>query len=196
MIGRDKNHPSIIMWSLANEPHTRKKPAAYPFFRGLAALARSLDSSRPLTIASYMGAGEPSFEFLDVVCVNRYFGWYSEMGQLEVALPKLSKDLDLINKTFHKPVILSEFGADALPGRRAVNPEMFSEDYQKAMIKGYLDIIASKKYITGAHVWNLCDFKTGQGVHRPGGMNWKGVFTRDRKPKLAALLLRKYWKGK
>jgi beta-glucuronidase len=194
MISRDKNHASVVMWSLANEPHSSRGPAK-PFFKKLANLARSLDKTRPVTLASYMGAGEKSFEFLDLVCVNRYFGWYSEMGQLGVALPKLSRDLDLIYRTFRKPVILSEFGADALPGRRAKNPEMFTEDYQKAMIEGYLKIAAKKPYIAGTHIWNMCDFKTGQGVHRPGGMNWKGVFTRDRKPKLAAYLLRRYWRG-
>jgi beta-glucuronidase len=45
-------------------------------------------------------------------------------------------------------------------------------------------------------VWNLCDFKTGQAVHRMCGMNYKGVFTRDRRPKLAAHRLRKLWTGK
>ncbi len=194
MIDRDKNHASVVVWSLANEPQTHR-PAAKPFFKRLATLARSLDKTRPVTLVSFMGAYEKSFEFLDVVCVNRYMGWYSEQGQLSVALPKLSKDLDLIYKTFHKPVILTEFGADALPGRRSpINPDMFSEDYQKAIIEGYLKIAASKPYMAGTHVWNMCDFKTGQAIHRPGGMNWKGVFTRDRKPKLAAYLLRKYWK--
>jgi beta-glucuronidase len=106
----------------------------------------------------------------------------------------LSQDLDAIHKKFGKPVILTEFGADALPGTRAKNPEMFSEDYQAAMIKGYLDIAAKKTFVAGAHVWNMCDFKTGQGIHRPGGMNWKGVFTRERKPKLAAYLLRSLWR--
>lgn len=43
------------------------------------------------------------------------------------------------------------------------------------------------------HVWNFADFKTGQGVLRAGSMNLKGVFTRDRRPKLAAHALRKHW---
>jgi beta-glucuronidase len=195
LIARDKNNPSVIMWSLANEPHS-KRPGAEMFFKSLGELARSLDNTRPITIASYLGCGEEAFKYLDVVCVNRYLGWYSEQGRLDLAIPKLSKDLDAIYKKFKKPVILTEFGADALPGRRSSNPEMFTEDYQAAMIKGYLDVAAKKDFIAGAHVWNLCDFKTGQGIHRPGGMNWKGVFTREREPKLAAHLLRSLWRGK
>jgi beta-galactosidase/beta-glucuronidase len=45
----------------------------------------------------------------------------------------------------------------------------------------------------GQHIWNLCDFKTSQSVRRMGGMNYKGVFTRDRRPKLAAHRLRELW---
>ena len=43
---------------------------------------------------------------------------------------------------------------------------------------------------------HMCDFQTGQSVRRMGGMNLKGVFTRDRQPKLAAHRLRELWKGK
>ncbi len=192
LIDRDKNHPSVILWSLANEPHS-KKPAALGFFKSLASLARELDPSRPLTLASYLGQEEKAFQFLDVVCVNRYYGWYTEPGDLEKGCRRLSKDLDDIYKRFKKPVLMTEFGADALPGHHAEPPEMFSEEYQAEMIHRYLKVLNSKPYVTGAHVWNLCDFKTAQGTHRPGATNWKGVFTRDRKPKMAAHLLRKLW---
>jgi len=43
------------------------------------------------------------------------------------------------------------------------------------------------------HVWNFADFKTGQGIIRASGLNQKGVFTRDRRPKLAAHTLRARW---
>lgn len=79
MIRRDKNHPSVIAWSLANEPHSARE-AAKPFFRELYNLARSLDPPRPITLVSAMGVLEESFEFLDFMCLNRYFGWYQESG--------------------------------------------------------------------------------------------------------------------
>jgi beta-glucuronidase len=46
------------------------------------------------------------------------------------------------------------------------------------------------------HVWNFADFKTGQGTSRAGGINHKGVFTRDRRPKMAAHFLRERWARK
>jgi beta-glucuronidase len=193
LIQRDKNHPSVVMWSLANEPHSHR-PAAKTFFRDLARRAKALDPTRPVTLVSYLGAREEALAYMDVVCVNRYFGWYTESGELEKGAEKLERELDQIHRRFEKPLILSEFGADALPGCHADPPEMFSEEYQAELILRYLDVLAKKPYVVGAHVWNLCDFKTAQGIMRPGGLNHKGVFTRDRRPKLAAHRLRERWK--
>jgi len=192
MIARDKNHPSVIMWSLANEPHS-KRPAAKGFFRNLYDLARSLDPTRPVTVVSAVGIGEEAFEFCDVACLNRYFGWYTQPGQLDEGCELLSAELDALHTKFPKPLILSEFGADTIPGHHAQPPEMFSEEYQAEMLARHIEVLDSKPFVVGQHVWNLCDFKTGQAVHRMGGMNLKGVFTRDRRPKLAAHRLRELW---
>lgn len=194
MIARDKNHPSVIMWSLANEPHSLR-PAAKAFFRELYDLAKSLDPTRPVTLVSHVGLGEEAFEFLDVVCLNRYFGWYFRQGQLDEGCALLDAELDALHQKYPKPLILTEFGADAVAGHHAQPPEMFSEEYQAEMIARYIEILNRKPFVVGQHVWNLCDFKTGQAVHRVGALNLKGVFTRDRRPKLAAHRLRELWRG-
>jgi beta-glucuronidase len=194
LISRDRNHPSVIMWSVANEPHSGR-PAAKEFFRTLYRTAKSQDESRPVTLVNVAGVWEESFEFLDVVCVNRYNGWYEEQGRLEEGVALLSVELDKIHAAFKKPMIVTEFGADALPGHHAEPPEMFSEEYQAKMITLYHALFKTKSYIVGEHVWNLCDFKTSQAVHRPGALNHKGVFTRDRRPKLAAHTLRELWRS-
>ncbi len=192
LIERDRNHPCVVAWSLANEPHSRR-PEALARLRALVDLAKSLDPSRPVTLASYLGSGEEAFAFCDVVCLNRYFGWYEAGGRIEEAAGRLSEELDTLHAKLSKPIILTEFGADAVPGFHAEPPEMFSEEYQARLIERLLEVARSKPYVVGAHVWNLCDFKTGQAVHRAEGMNFKGVFTRDRRPKMAAHLLRRLW---
>ncbi len=194
LIGRDKNHPSVIMWSLANEPSRRREAKA--FFRQLYDKAKELDPTRPVTVVSMLGIGEKAFEFCEVACLNRYNGWYTEQGRINDGVASLSKELDKLYKRFSKPIILSEFGADTIPGLHAQPPEMFSEEYQVEFIKRYIELLNSKHYIVGQHIWNMCDFKTPQGIMRPKGMNHKGVFTRDRRPKMAAHLLRKLWSGK
>jgi beta-glucuronidase len=193
MIGRDKNHPSVILWSLANEPHST--PKARPFFEELYHTAKTLDSTRPVTLVSFLGTGEQSFEFCDLVCLNRYFGWYFSGGDLDQALAMLSTELDLVYDRFGKPILLTEFGADAIPGHHAQPPEMFSEEYQAELLAGYIDILRQKPYVIGEHIWNLCDFKTSQGITRMGGFNYKGIFTRDRRPKLAAHRIRIVWRN-
>ena len=192
LIARDKNHPSVILWSLANEPHS-VEPAAQQFFRPLFDLAKSLDQTRPITLVSSVGPQERAFDFLDVVCLNRYHGWYTEPGQLEKGINQLSNELEEMHALYPKPLILTEFGADAIPGVHAQPMELFSEEYQAETIAQTIRLLNTKPYVVGQHVWNLCDFKTAQAVRRMGGMNYKGVFTRDRRPKLAAHRLKALW---
>lgn len=50
LIRRDKNRPSVIMWSIANEPRTQLPDAGF-YFKQIAQHTKNLDSSRPVTIA-------------------------------------------------------------------------------------------------------------------------------------------------
>ncbi len=193
LVKRDRNHPSVIMWSLANEPHRSGK--AKDFFKTLYDKVKKMDSTRPITVVSMIGTSEKAFDFCEVVCMNRYNGWYTESGEIDKGIEYLSSELDKIHAKYPKPMILSEFGTDTLPGAHSQPSEMFSEEYQVEFIKKYIRMIRDKNYIQGEHIWNLCDFKTPQGIIRVKGYNYKGVFTRDRKPKMAAHLLRKIWKG-
>lgn len=191
LVARDKNRPGVILWSLANEPHS-ERPGAKEFFRDLHDLAKSLDPTRPVTLASMHEETDEAFECCDVVCLDRYFGWYIEPGAPEEGFARLSEDLDAVHAEYFKPVIVTEFGADALPGCHSHPPEMFSEEYQAEMISGYARVLNAKPYVAGQHVWNMCDFKTGQEARRVGGMNPKGIF-RDRRPKLSAHRLKALW---
>ncbi len=193
LISRDKNHPSVIAWSLANEP-TKTSSRSKDFFRSLYDQAKNLDPSRLVTLVNMHGVKDWAFEFCDIVCLNRYYGWYLNPGEIDKGLESLSIGLDKIHEMYRKPIILSEFGADTIPGAHAQPPEMFSEEYQVEFLSKHIELLNTKDYIVGAHVWNLCDFKTAQGIRRMGGINYKGVFTRDRRPKMAAHFLRKLWK--
>jgi beta-glucuronidase len=213
MIDRDKNHPSVIMWSVANEPHTARPEARQAYYRDLTVidhpsrpeavasfkaqieLVRDLDSTRPVTLVSHEGALEESFAFVDVVCLNRYCGWYSQSGQIDLGLDVLDREIELVHQLYPKPFILSEFGTDTIPGHHAQPPEMFSEEYQAEFLTKQIQLTNAKPFVVGQHIWNMCDFKTAQGVQRVGAYNYKGVFTRDRRPKLAAHRVRALWRG-
>ena len=195
LIARDRNHPSVIMWSLANEPISEPRPErSIEFFQGQHDLARALDPTRPTTVVGWQMIAEPSHGVVDVVSVNLYNGWYTEPGRIEAGAAVMAQRLDSLHDELHKPVLLAEFGTDALAGHHADPPEMWSEEYQADFIEAYLDVVDERPWMLGAHVWNLCDFATSQGITRAGAMNHKGIFTRDRRPKLAAHRLRARWR--
>jgi glycosyl hydrolase family 2 len=129
----------------------------------------------------------------DVVCVNRYYGWYTQPGQLDEGAQVLAGELNALHRAFGKPISITEFGTDTLPGAHKTPPEMWTEAYQVEFLRRYLDVAAERPFVAGMHVWNFADFKTGQGTMRATGMNFKGVFTRDRRPKMAAHFLRTRW---
>ena len=210
LISRDKNRACVIMWSLANEPecnaHMKTHGISVPppedeswkakgqqFFEHVFTLARSLDLSRPLTLAAHPDSDISWIRHSDVVCTNRYNGWYSQPGCIGEGVARLGAKLDQEYAALQRPFILTEFGADAVCGVHAEPPEMWSEEYQRDMLAAYLDLGADRPWLVGFHVWNLTDFKTPQAVRRPGGINHKGVFTRDRRPKLGAHYLRRRW---
>jgi beta-glucuronidase len=160
------------------------------------AQTRQLDATRPITMVGVMNGPTEWLGIFDVVSLNRYYGWYALGGRLDQAAQVLERELDALHKSFGKPIIITEFGTDTVAGAHSQPDEMWSEEYQVEFLRRYLDVAAKKPYMAGLHVWNFADFKTGQGIIRMAGMNLKGVFTRDRRPKMAAHFLRSRWGGK
>lgn len=192
MIKRDKNHPSVIMWSLANEPMI-ETDAGENFFKVMAETARALDSTRPITfVAFYEPENTRGMQYYDICCINKYYGWYEWPGQIEESLDEFIKCADRFYKKFGKGIILTEFGADAIAGIHTEPPQMFSEEYQAKMIKLQYEKFREQPYAIGTHVWAFADFKTAQTISRIV-FNRKGVFTREREPKMAAHMLKELW---
>lgn len=198
LIMRDKNHPSVVMWSIANEPASEEK-GAYEYFRPLVELAKECDpQKRPVTIVTHQWSTPETCqvaELVDVLALNRYYGWYFESGDLEVAKSRLREELNgWRERCPDKPIVMTEYGADTIAGFHDVDPVMFTEEYQAAFLRANHEVFDEFDNFVGEQVWNFADFGTSQGVIRVQG-NKKGVFTRDRKPKYAAHELRSRWMG-
>jgi len=58
---------------------------------------------------------------LDVLMVNRYYGWYSDTGYSQVIQKMVVKDFDSWFQSHKKPIMISEYGADTLPGLHMVS---------------------------------------------------------------------------
>nr|BAL03257.1 green fluorescent protein (S65T) - beta-glucuronidase fusion protein with nuclear localizing signal [Moss transformation vector pPIG1b-NGGII] len=196
LIARDKNHPSVVMWSIANEPDTRPQ-GAREYFAPLAEATRKLDPTRPITCVNVMFCDahtDTISDLFDVLCLNRYYGWYVQSGDLETAEKVLEKELLAWQEKLHQPIIITEYGVDTLAGLHSMYTDMWSEEYQCAWLDMYHRVFDRVSAVVGEQVWNFADFATSQGILRVGG-NKKGIFTRDRKPKSAAFLLQKRWTG-
>jgi beta-glucuronidase len=196
LIARDKNHPSVVMWCLTNEPDSGAK-GALEYFEPLTTLARELDLTRPLTytnLAMVPPEAETIGELFDVIGINRYYGWYEVTGDLVEAEQLLEDELNRWEKKYQKPLVMLEYGADTVTGLHSIQNLPWSEEFQASFYDMYHRVFDRVDAVVGEQVWNFADFGTGPGIFRVDG-NRKGVFSRDRKPKMAAHTLRKRWTG-
>lgn len=208
LVERDKNHPCVIMWSVANEPLTKPFHTTNPeppesvargteFFGPMFDLFRQLDNTRPVTMVSLQGGPTDWQAFGDVICTNSYNGWYAVSGRLDDAAKAVEEEaLKLRARHPGKPVMFTEFGADAVAGIHAQPPVMWSEEYQPDIVEMYIRTLEKLPFIIGTHPWAFADFRTSQSIHRVAAMNFKGAFTRERQPKMMAHRLRELWKPK
>ena len=194
LVARDKNHPSVVLWSIANEPESETE-AAEEYFRPLFELTRSLDPTRPVGFVNVMLAPHGKCrvsQFGDVLMLNRYYGWYVHTGDLGAAEAAWTQELEGWARE-GKPIIITEYGADTYPGLHSVTPTPWTEEYQIEYLDMNHRVFDRIDAVVGEQMWNFADFATTPGIMRVGG-NKKGAFTRDRQPKAAAHALRRRWR--
>lgn len=158
MIARDKNRASVILWSMANE--TPNSMARTKFISQLAQKARQLDDSRLITAAletqtdtdGVRTIDDPLSSVVDVIGINSYCGWY-------VAAPGSCANLKWLSR-YHKPMIMSEFGADALQGLHGDKGQRWNEEYQADVYINNLAMIDKISFLRGLTPWILKDFRS------------------------------------
>ncbi|XP_008547002.1 beta-glucuronidase isoform X1 [Microplitis demolitor] len=193
LIRRDKNRPSVIAWSIANEPRTQL-PDADEYFKEIARHTKTTDPTRPITAALARGVGEDrAGQYLDIISFNRYNSWYHNTGRLDMITDNVIDEAEAWNNKYNKPVLMSEYGADTMPGLHEFPEYVWSEEYQTALLSQHFlafDYLRQLDWFIGEFIWNFADFRTAQTYTRVGG-NKKGIFTRNREPKMAAYHVRK-----
>lgn len=182
---RDRNHASVMTWSIANETlggGARERS----YVRSAIALARRLDPTR-------LVAADPSlrplddipahYAELDAIGVNEYLGWYGG------ATSELAGDLDALRARFPRQALfVTEFGAEA--NRSGPAGEMGTHEFQTQFMADHLRIIDASDELSGALAWVLRDFWVRPGWSggnpRPDApFNRKGLFDERGVPKPA-----------
>ncbi len=189
LILRDINRASVIIWGVGNE--NADTDARLAFMADLAATAKRRDPSRLTSAACLINRQTFAIEdrladHLDVIGLNEYFGWYE---------PDFSGlDRLLANSDPGKPVIVSETGADALPGHRGAGRVLFTEDWQAEFYRQQLQRISTTPYVRGIAAWLLYDFRTQRrqtGFQK--GFNRKGLIAEDKETRKLAFAAFRDW---
>ena len=194
MITRDKNRAAVIVWSMANE--TPLGDARLSFLRKLIEHARSLDGTRLISAAMerhYVNEktqmiDDPLGEYLDVLGCNEYVGWYD-------GLPEKADRLEWKMK-YQKPLIMSEFGAEAPYGNHGDPLTRWTEEYQENAYQHQVKMLKRISFLRGTCPWILMDFRSPRRP-LPGIQdfhNRKGLISDRGEKKKAFFVMQKYYR--
>ena len=196
MIARDKNRAAVVIWSMANE--TPLSDARLTFLKNLVAHARTLDPTRLLSAAMerhYVNnttqmIDDPLGEFLDVLGCNEYVGWYDGPPEKADGLQWKSK--------YEKPLVMSEFGGDALAGRHGDASARWTEEYQESIYKHQIGMLKRIPFLRGTSPWILMDFRSPRRP-LPGIQDYwnrKGLVSNKGEKKKAFYVLQRWYQEK
>ncbi|CAN5131229.1 glycoside hydrolase family 2 protein [soil metagenome] len=190
---RDKNRASVIIWSIGNE--TPNTIARNHFMGELTDHVRRTDTTRLVSAALLGGVestktfrlNDPLADKLDILSFNEYIGWYIKSP---AEIPDYRFDINA-----NKPVIISEFGAEALGGFYADSDTRFSEEMQELFYKNQLPLISSIDALRGTSPWILVDFRSPKRLNPmyQNGWNRKGLITETGKKKKAFFVMQAWY---
>ena len=193
MITRDKNRAAVIVWSMANE--TPLGDARLSFLKKLIEQARSLDNSRLISAAmerhytdeKTQMIDDPLGEYVDVFGCNEYVGWYD-------GLPEKADRLEW-RMNYHKPLIMTEFGAEAPYGYHGDPLTRWTEEYQENFYQHQVNMLKRIPFLRGTCPWILMDFRSPRRP-LPGIQdfhNRKGLISDRGEKKKAFFVMQKYY---
>ena len=178
-IDANGNHPSVLLWSIANElsveararrrrAYIRERPRAAPRARPDAARRRS-----PSPATRRRGC-QTAYAPLDVIGVNDYFGWYPGPERLDLRPHEALRptSTSCAPATRGKALMVTEFGAEA--NRDGPVEEKGTYAFQQDFVNYHLGVYAHKPWLSGAIYWALNEFRV-----RPA---WEGGNPRPAPP--------------
>jgi beta-glucuronidase len=190
LILRDRNRASVIIWSVGNENADTDDRLA--FMSRLAQAAKKADPTRLVSAACLYDSealiiNDRLSEYIDVIGINEYFGWYQPVFANLIRLFENSKPT--------KPVIICETGADARARHHGTKDELMTEDNQLYVYQRQIEVLSQIPYVKGISPWILFDFRCPRRLHSlQNYYNLKGLLSADKgHKKLAFCALREFF---
>lgn len=197
MIERDQNRANVIIWSIANEtPHSDPRDK---FLSSLSKHAREKDNTRLISMAmerkdkskEILSINDNMNEYVDIVSVNQYVGWYDGTNE---KLDRVRWEVD-----YDKPLIISEFGGEAVYGTHGDKSQLWTEEYQAELYRKTLKMIDERMpLVSGISPWVLKDFRSSRRLlpNIQDGFNRKGVVSDRGDKKQSFYVLQEWYKTK
>jgi beta-galactosidase len=163
MIVRDRNHPSIILWSIGNEEPQQWTERGATIARTMKRVCRELDPTRGITAAMDGGYGQGITEVLDVIGFN-----YRD------------NKIDDFHKQFpHIPIIGTETASTVAtrgeyvkdPAKHIVPAYDTEAPWWANTAEGWWPHFDARPYIAGGFIWTGFDYR-GEPTPYP---NWPSI---------------------
>jgi len=197
MIARDHNRAALIIYSVANE--TPVSDARNHFLQHLIQDAHSADPTRLVSAALQadqfvdrnrmtIRINDPIASDLDVLGNNEYIGWY-------VGRPGDADSIDWVSE-YNKPLIMSEFGGDALYGYHGDTATRWTEEYQENLYGHQIAMLKRISFLRGMTPWVLKDFRSPRRTlpRLEDYFNRKGLVSDHGEKKKAFFVLQKFYR--
>ncbi|MBI5105165.1 MAG: hypothetical protein HZB46_09320 [Solirubrobacterales bacterium] len=202
-------HPSVIAWNLVNEVAGNGHDVTQVrYVRDMARWIHRRDPGR-LVAVDVWGAHPPRgalgdlYDDVDAIAVTNYAGWYEQpLAPRRTVARLIRADTRRFVRTFRgKVLVISEFGAEANGENPAGRPGGYA--FQSRLLRQHIAAYRAQPAVSGMLVWNLRDFAltpdfNGGSITRlvPGirlvrGLNQKGLFHLDGRPKPAVAAVRR-----
>lgn len=154
MILRDRNHPSVIMWSLCNEEGQRQKREGVRIFAAMKDVVHRYDTTRPLTCAINSSGLTNGISDEDLVGVNYRYRNYDDIHRACARLPMFGSE------GINEKTTRGEYG-DNHGGGMCSSYNLSDKQWLE---------VATRPFIAGMFVWTGFDYKG-----EPNPYNWPDV---------------------